>query len=199
MITPEQIIAAIFYSHISMFGLSGHIDMKEARCLADNIYFEAKGQPSIGQSAVAHVTLNRVERTDYPNTICKVVYQRRCAKKIKDRRKYAYNGCTAQFTWTWDGKPDNVYLYNKQGKFNKKVYDAYYVAAYEAIVAILGLSDDPTGGASHYYNPDVCYKSSIKKKDGCHPRWAFYDGFVETVELYDHQFVLKVNQIVGNH
>ena len=199
MITPEQIISAIFYTQVSLFGLPGHLDMKQVRCLADNVYFESQGQPSIGQSAVAHVTLNRVERSDYPNTICKVVYQKRCAKRAKDRRKFAHNGCTAQFTWTWDGKPDGIYLYHRNGKFNGKAYDAYYIAAYEAISALLGLSEDPTKGASHYYNPEVCYRSSIRKKGGCHPRWAFYDDFEKTVKIYDHVFLLKEDEIPGIH
>ena len=197
MITPEQIIASIFYAHISLFGLPGELDMKEAKCLADNVYFEAKGQPAIGQSAVAHVTLNRVGRDDYPDTICGVVWQKACAKRNADVKKFARRGCTAQFTWTWDGKPDKIYIYNKHGKFNEKVYEAYYIAAYEAIMALLGITNDPTNGASHYYNSEVLcdYKNTVKKGDGCHPRWAFKKGFVTVGEIYDHTFLINTNGI----
>ncbi|MBB4064345.1 cell wall hydrolase [Gellertiella hungarica] len=48
---------------------------KEQKCLADAIYFEARGEPLKGQAAVAQVVLNRVRNPAYPDTICGVVYQ----------------------------------------------------------------------------------------------------------------------------
>mgnify|MGYP003324414285 CR=1 FL=1 len=41
-------------------------------CLAQNIYFEAGNQPFIGRYAVANVTLNRVNDSQFPNTVCDV-------------------------------------------------------------------------------------------------------------------------------
>jgi len=55
-------------------------------CLALNIYFEARGEDTLGQYAVADVTLNRVEAAEFPDTVCEVVYQCRRA-----------NAC--QFSW----------------------------------------------------------------------------------------------------
>ena len=48
---------------------------KEQRCLAEGIYFEARGEIEKGQAAVAQVILNRVRNPKYPNTICGVIYQ----------------------------------------------------------------------------------------------------------------------------
>ena len=48
---------------------------KEQKCLANAIYFEARGESLRGQAAVAQVVLNRVRNPTYPNTICGVVYQ----------------------------------------------------------------------------------------------------------------------------
>ena len=48
---------------------------KEQKCLAEGIYFEARGEEVKGQAAVAQVILNRVRNPAYPNTICGVVYQ----------------------------------------------------------------------------------------------------------------------------
>jgi spore germination cell wall hydrolase CwlJ-like protein len=50
---------------------------REQQCLAEGIYFEARGEPVRGQAAVAQVILNRVRNPTYPNTICGVVYQNR--------------------------------------------------------------------------------------------------------------------------
>jgi spore germination cell wall hydrolase CwlJ-like protein len=45
-------------------------------CLARNVYFEARGEPEIGQYAVAEVTMNRKASGIYPNTVCGGVYER---------------------------------------------------------------------------------------------------------------------------
>jgi spore germination cell wall hydrolase CwlJ-like protein len=55
---------------------------QEIYCLAQNIYFEARGETKKGQQAVADVTLNRVKNKRFPSTVCKVVYykvNRKCA------------------------------------------------------------------------------------------------------------------------
>jgi spore germination cell wall hydrolase CwlJ-like protein len=65
---------------------------QEKRCLAEAIYFEARGESEEGQAAVAQVVLNRVSSGLYPATICGVVYQNR------QRR----NAC--QFSFACDGR-----------------------------------------------------------------------------------------------
>ena len=44
-------------------------------CLANAVYFEARGEPIEGQLAVAEVVLNRTRSGRYPDTICEVVTQ----------------------------------------------------------------------------------------------------------------------------
>jgi spore germination cell wall hydrolase CwlJ-like protein len=46
------------------------------RCLAEAVYFEARGEPEVGQQAVAAVVLNRTRDPSFPATICGVVHQR---------------------------------------------------------------------------------------------------------------------------
>ena len=43
--------------------------------IAKCVYAEARGEPYVGQVAVAAVILNRVEHPDFPNTVYGVVYQ----------------------------------------------------------------------------------------------------------------------------
>jgi spore germination cell wall hydrolase CwlJ-like protein len=69
---------------------------KEQDCLAKGVYFEARGEPELGQAAVAQVILNRVKNPTYPDTICGVVYQN------QDWR----NRC--QFSFACDGIPDRI-------------------------------------------------------------------------------------------
>ncbi len=48
---------------------------KHEKCLAEAIYFEARGEPVRGQIAVAQVVMNRVFSRYYPHSVCGVVYQ----------------------------------------------------------------------------------------------------------------------------
>jgi len=47
----------------------------EQDCLANAVYFEARGEPVEGQLAVAEVVLNRAQSGRYPATVCGVVRQ----------------------------------------------------------------------------------------------------------------------------
>lgn len=69
---------------------------KEQKCLAEGIYFEARGESLKGQAAVAQVILNRVRNPAYPKTVCGVVYQN------DDWR----NRC--QFSFACDGRRQRV-------------------------------------------------------------------------------------------
>lgn len=48
-------------------------DSKEFRCLAENIYREARGEPYIGKISVAQVTYNRAEKV---GSFCGAVYKK---------------------------------------------------------------------------------------------------------------------------
>jgi spore germination cell wall hydrolase CwlJ-like protein len=52
------------------------LDKAEQDCLATAVYFEAKGEPTRGQLAVAEVILNRTRSGRFPSSICGVVKQR---------------------------------------------------------------------------------------------------------------------------
>lgn len=69
---------------------------KQLKCLTEAIYFEARGEPELGQAAVAQVVINRVKNPAYPDDTCSVVYQ---------NRKW-YNRC--QFTFACDRRKDIV-------------------------------------------------------------------------------------------
>ncbi|WP_306119672.1 MULTISPECIES: cell wall hydrolase [unclassified Roseitalea] len=69
---------------------------REQKCLAEGIYFEARGEIAKGQAAVAQVILNRVRNPAFPNSICGVVYQNR----------HWRNRC--QFSFACDGIRDRI-------------------------------------------------------------------------------------------
>lgn len=70
-------------------------------CLALNIYFEARDQPVLGQIAVAHVVINRVDSPLFPDDVCSVVKQ---GPTLWDGDFPVRNRC--QFSWFCDGQSD---------------------------------------------------------------------------------------------
>jgi hypothetical protein len=56
-------------------GLEGKTRAQAEKCLADAVYFEARGEVRKGQEAVAQVIMNRVFSGYYPHDVCGVVYQ----------------------------------------------------------------------------------------------------------------------------
>ncbi len=101
----------------------------ELRCLAQTIYFEARGEPELGQLAVAHVVMNRAADPRFPNSICGVVRQG------GDRHRFA-----CQFTWWCDGQSDRP-----------RDLTGWYDALLTAVAVYCGNTPDPTDGALWYH------------------------------------------------
>ena len=49
----------------------------ETDCIAKAVYHEARGEPALCQEMIADVVINRMRHPRFPDTACKVVYQRR--------------------------------------------------------------------------------------------------------------------------
>lgn len=76
--------------------LDDKVRAKQEKCLADAVYFEARGEAVRGQMAVAQVVMNRVFSGFYPSTVCGVVYQN------------SHRHLACQFTFACDGIADVV-------------------------------------------------------------------------------------------
>ncbi len=101
----------------------------ELTCLSLNIYHEARGEPGSGQTAVAHVVMNRVADRRFPSSVCEVVRQ---------GGELTKHGC--QFSWWCDGRSDrprNGRSWQETEEIARSVY--------------WGLSKDPTKGALWYH------------------------------------------------
>ena len=133
----------------------------EAWCLAQNIYYEARGSNRADRIAVADVVLNRMQDTRYPDTICGVVRQgeRNADGSMKRNR--------CQFSWYCDGKSD-------WPRDTDAWVDAQMIA-----YSILFLNDNRglTEGATHYHadyvNPSWARTKQLVGRIGVHVyyRW----------------------------
>ncbi|MBC8050212.1 MAG: cell wall hydrolase [Chitinophagales bacterium] len=116
---------------------------KEMHCMATAIYFEARGEPTRGQMAVAQVVMNRVRTPFYPKTICGVVYQG------------SFNRTGCQFSFTCDGIADRA--------TNKEQWANSMTVAQQVIARKVWV--DEVGYATHYHatyvNPK--WKALVKR------------------------------------
>lgn len=87
----DAMMTEAYVSSMSVPAVSADLE-----CLAQALYFEARGESVQGVFAVGEVILNRVDSPDYPDSVCDVVYQ-------GTGQKYA-----CQFTWTCDSNSDAI-------------------------------------------------------------------------------------------
>ena len=96
-------------------------------CGAQNIYFEAASEPVEGMMAIADVTINRKKSTLWPDSICNVVWQDK------------------QFSWTHDGKSDDIPL---ESPYQKQLWSG---SVFMFVNALLNENDYSKCG-THYHN-----------------------------------------------
>lgn len=99
-------------------------------CLALNVFKEARGEPVVGQQAVALVTLNRAKAKN--GNICGVVFEER------------------QFSWTITDVRHGVLLPHKR----PNRYTAEWRRAEQSALQALYMKDF-TGGATHYHEVSI--------------------------------------------
>ncbi len=105
-------------------------------CIATAIYFEARGEPLLGQIAVGHVIMNRVQSENYPNDPCSVVTQ----SKTYDWNPDVPIPNRCQFSFYCDGKSDVP-----------KDKEAYDLARMIAWGVYHNRVNDPTDGSIFYH------------------------------------------------
>ena len=128
----------------------------EVWCLAQNIYYEARGSNLADQAAVADVVLNRVKDDRYPDTICAVVKQ---GKQYADGRMVR-NRC--QFSWYCDGKSDyprdkDAWVAAQQTAYMMVYYDDYR-----------GITQGATHYHAHYVGPEWARDLQLVGRIGVH-------------------------------
>ncbi len=90
----ETTPATAFDINVDKYG--GVVTKKDIWCMAEAIYFEARGETYRGQVAVGQVVMNRLAYPLYPKDICAVVFQ----------NQQMHNAC--QFSFACDGIPETI-------------------------------------------------------------------------------------------
>lgn len=93
---PDPVVAPPVITTIPAVSAS---HAEQIKCMAHNIYYEAGGEPYMGQVAVARVVMNRVNHGFAANP-CQVIYQKHT--RINPESERAVIMC--QFSWVCQGK-----------------------------------------------------------------------------------------------
>ncbi len=113
---------------------------EQKRCMALNMYFEARNEDSDdAMIAVGYTVLNRVDSERYPDTICDVVFQARRDSHGNPIR----NKC--QFSWACDGKSDEV---DTENVLERRAWERAVTLAEQVMQ---GEVDNPIGSATMYH------------------------------------------------
>ena len=131
-----------FFSFQTLDSLPNKSPGPQTTCLAEAVYFEARGENLAGQAAVAEVILNRVASKKFPNTVCKVINQG-SSRKFK-----------CQFSYMCDGKSEKIYDRNSYERIVKLSW-----------IMIMGSARVLTNGATYYHTSGVSpvWAKSLKK------------------------------------
>tara|TARA_B100000686_G_C16781848_1_gene972476 strand:+ start:2489 stop:3094 length:606 start_codon:yes stop_codon:yes gene_type:complete len=141
---------------------------KEIKCLATNVYFEARNQNLKAKVAVALTTLNRMRLPEFPSTICKVVKE----GPVYPYKKSLPRRHKCQFSWYCDGKSDQIQLANPK---EKKAWGNCFEISRNLF---LNRSEflDFTNGATHYHADYVI------------PKWASDEHILFLEKFGTHLF-----------
>ena len=104
---------------------------EEQHCLAQSLYWEARGEGRNGMIAVGWTVLNRVHSKDFPATPCEVVRQ-------------GGEQPPCQFSWWCDGRSDRP--------LDQRSWKSALETAAELL---LNPPRDPTGGALFYHSTSI--------------------------------------------
>lgn len=104
------------------------VDPKQLACMAKNIFYEANGEPIVGQAAVARVVMNRIQH-GFGSNPCNVIYQANYIEKQSEEGE-TYKEKVCQFSWVCEGKGEPNknspgYIKAKEIAYDVLAYDAY--------------------------------------------------------------------------
>ena len=143
-------------------------EKKQVKCLATNVYFEARNQRLKAKIAVALTTLNRMKLPEFPPTICKVVKE----GPVYPYKKNLPRRHKCQFSWYCDGKSDQIQLTNPT---EKKAWENCFKISKNLYLNRSKFLDF-TNGATHYHAHYVI------------PRWASDTNIIFLEKFGTHLF-----------
>ena len=122
------------------------------------IYVEAGIEEEEGQLATAATILNRVESTEFPNSIKEVAFQKGAFSSTRNDKFYI-----GEQEITIDEVPNNIRVIAERALAGEDPTED----ALESITKALGLDTEKyaSSGALYFYNPKICSEKALKDRE----------------------------------
>ena len=128
----DGIVGKNTLAQLGLSSTSSTYSSSDIYLLAKCVHAEARGEPYVGQVAVAAVILNRVKDPNFPNTISGVIYQPWAFTAVNDGQinlepnKSAYNAASDAMNG-WDPTYGCIYYYNPTTATSKWIFSRQVV------------------------------------------------------------------------
>jgi N-acetylmuramoyl-L-alanine amidase len=105
----------------------GGFSQNDIQLLANAVYGEARGEPYVGQVAIAAVILNRIESPSFPNTVSGVIFEPGAFTAVADGQIWLTPNETAKKAVLdaingWDPTGNALYYFNPDTATNKWIW-----------------------------------------------------------------------------
>jgi spore germination cell wall hydrolase CwlJ-like protein len=144
-------------------------DLAQINCLATMIYGEARGESKLGQVAVAHTALNRA----VTKSVCDIVLAPKQYSIFNNNPRLVAAALSLQV----QPVQRNVIDEKSWGKAWTIAHNTY-----------LGITPDPTNGATHYVADKV-----MKIKKYRYPKWT--KQFTQVAVIENHRFFVNAKSV----
>gem|GEM_PF-2173639 len=145
----------------------------ELKCLTDNLYHEARGEPKQGRYGVIFATLERVLSKKFPHSICGVVHQ------------------PWQFSWTKDEKILAAPIHPKEYlQMAVEVYELVKGRTLEEASVEAGLRAGLPRGSIYYKDARFTGSEKVQK---------FFATLQKVAQIGTHEFFIAPERVLAQH
>jgi len=157
---------------------------RQVFCIAQNTYFEARGEPFKGKVAVAEVVVNRTESDEFPDDACGVIRQSTIVTVTEktDNSEIEVKKKVCQFSWFCMGLKA-IPLKDRSGKIRPEALREWRDSVAAAMIVYHNMVDPIAKGATHFYSTKIGT-----------PGWARRNTLERTGTIGGHTFLRIVSR-----
>lgn len=157
---------------------------KQVFCIAQNTFFEARGESFKGKVAVSEVVVNRTESEEFPDDPCGVIKQSVVVTVTEksDDKEIEVKKKVCQFSWFCMGMK-TIPLRDRAGNVRQETLKEWRDSVAAAMLVYHGHIDSVTKGATHFYSTKIGT-----------PGWARRKNLEHAGSIGGHTFLRLVNR-----
>lgn len=157
---------------------------KQVFCIAQNTFFEARGESFKGKVAVSEVVVNRTESEEFPDDACGVIRQSTIVtvKEVSEDKEIEVKKKICQFSWFCMGMK-TIPLRDRSGNIRPDTLREWRDSVAAAMLVYHNRIDPVAKGATHFYSTKIGT-----------PGWARSKNLERTGAIGGHTFLRIVSR-----